>query len=102
MLIANQLATVRAALLFWEEEMATNPAEFMRPFLDLPDMEPLSVDEVQELKEQFDPRAVRYAVYHPESQSLAGMNLFVDSDDARQQTRPGNVVVTVLLPLSGF
>ena len=43
MLIANQLATVRAALLFWEEEMATNPADFMRPFLDLPEMEPLPV-----------------------------------------------------------
>ena len=35
MLTASQLATVRAALLFWEEEMATNPPDFMR-LLQLP------------------------------------------------------------------
>ena len=51
MLTARHVATVRAALLFWEEEMAASPPAFMRPFLDPPEMEPLSVDEVQELRD---------------------------------------------------
>ena len=102
MLTASQLATVRAALLFWQEEMATNPPDFMRPFLDLSDMKPLSVKDVQELREQFDPRFVRYAIYDADNDALADLRLFADSDDARQQTRPGNVVVTVLLPRSVF
>ena len=102
MLTASQLATVRAALLFWEEEMATNPADFMRPFLDPRDMKPLSVAEVQELRERFDPQAVRYAAWNRGTDTLADLRPFSDSDDARQQPRPGNVVVTVLLPCSGF
>ena len=101
MLTARHLATVQAALLFWEEEMATNPPDFMRPLLDPPGMEPLSVVEVQKLRERFDPRSVRYAVCDSRSDALTETRLFSDSEEARQQTAAVEVVVTVLLPRPG-
>ncbi len=98
MLTASQLATIRAALTFWEEEMAPHGVDAMRPYVDLPGVEPVPADELRSLRERFARDSVRYAVCDRTLQQLAGMELFTSSDDARQQAGPDDLVVTVLLP----
>jgi hypothetical protein len=102
MLTASQLATVRAALRYWEEEMGPHDVEVMRPYLDPPDIEPLSRDELRQLRDRFDPQSIRYAVYDSDRESLAGTDLFVDCDEALQRAGTDDDAVTVLLPRSAL
>lgn len=98
MLTAGQLATVRAALLYWEEEMGPHNMDIPLPAPDPPGFALLSQDELRQLRDRFGPRMIRYAVYDPHHDCLGRTELFADSDTARQQAGADGIVVTVLLP----
>ena len=99
MITDRQLATVRAALRYWQEEMCPHDESVMRPYLERPDIEPLTSDEVEVLRQQFVPDAVRYGIYDRASQRLADQGLFVTVDEAVRSTTEEMDVVTVLLPI---
>lgn len=45
----RERATVLAALRFWEEEMIPHGRDVMRPYMENPDVEPLTGDEIEQL-----------------------------------------------------
>ena len=49
MLTQNELATVRAALRFWRDEMVTADRDTRRHYFDLPSPPTLSADEIESL-----------------------------------------------------
>ena len=97
MLTPGDLATVRAALLFWYEEMAPHGVEIMQPYFDSPEAEPLSAEEVSRLRERFVPSAARYALYSAKANRLASLDVFPIHDEPGCSDDPHIHVVTLLL-----
>jgi len=97
-LTIRELATVQAALQYWKEEMCPHGANAMRPYLEPRQVEPLTATEIEELRQQFDPGTVRYAIYAPDAKRLAGTDLHITAERAKRAAGAGVHVATVLLP----
>lgn len=97
MLSPDDLATVRAALLFWSEDMAPHGVEIMQPYFDAPDAEPLSADDVSRLRDQLVHSAIRYALYSSNTNQLASLNLFPTPGAADFSDAPDIRVATLLV-----
>ena len=96
MLTERQVATLQAALLYWQEEMCPHGESGMRPYLESPGLEPLSAAETAELCDQLK-HNVCYAVYDSAKERLAGSELFQECQEA--QLAAGSLTVAaVLLP----
>ena len=97
MLTPRHLATIRAALLYWQEEMCPHGATAMRPYLEPPDADPLAADEVAQVRQALK-TDVRYAVYDPIRNRLDGAEFFADYEEA-DLAAGGLAVASVILPL---
>ncbi|WP_164104567.1 hypothetical protein [Candidatus Laterigemmans baculatus] len=96
MLSEVQLATVRAALQFWREEIC--PAgDVADRYFDETIEKHLSARQVQNLALLFEHSAVRYVPYNRSTERIAAPLLFKDRRLARQLARDGFSVGTVLL-----
>ena len=96
MLTERQVATLRAALLYWQEEMCPHGELGMQPYLESPGLEPLSAAETAELRDRLN-RNVCYAVYDSAKKRLNGSELFQEYQEA--QLAAGSLTVAaVLLP----
>lgn len=71
MLTTRELATVRAALLYWQEEMCPHPAA-MPPYFQVPLVQPLTEAETIALRARFADEAVRYGVCDPPQGNVLG------------------------------
>jgi len=100
MLTPQQLATIRAALLYWQEEMCPHAEETMQSYLGTKDSQPLTAQEIAELRTCFLPPNVRYAHYHRQLRRLGSTQLFLTGDLAMHEAKRKIAVATVLLPFS--
>ena len=98
MLTHDQLATVRAALLFWQEEICPHGAEVSFPYLDVADTAILSAEAVAKLRTKLTTASVRYVLVNPERVRLASSEMFDGWDLAVQNASASMLVATVLLP----
>jgi hypothetical protein len=98
MFTLQQLATLRAALRYWQEEMCPHGAAAMRPYLGTKNLEPLSSAEVARLGQRLQPKAIRYVLYDCKRRKLASPQLWKSMEAAVQQAHPPLAVATVLLP----
>ena len=98
MIQLRELATIRAALLFWQEEMCPSGNTIMQPYYDVAVDEPLVADEVTALRSKLSDSCVRYAAYDPASGRLAGVELIADAKDAVRQADAAGAIATVLIP----
>jgi hypothetical protein len=95
MLTTRQLATLRAALRFWSEEMHTTA--HMRPYFDTRKQVPLSQREIATLRKQLSSQQLRYAGFDELTGQLTSTELFARAELARSETQVTHIV-TVLLP----
>ena len=98
MITTRELATLRAALRYWQEEMCPHGADAMRPYFDQPEVEPLSSDEIDELRQPL-ATTVRYALWTGEADRLADTEMFTSAEAAIRAAESGSQAVTVLLPV---
>jgi hypothetical protein len=98
MLTSRQLATIRAALRYWQEEMCPHGAPAMRPYLGSQEIEPLDATELAQLRRRFLPAAIRYALYQRKSRELLSRQLFTTAKAAAEQIKQHLSLATVLLP----
>jgi hypothetical protein len=96
MLTVRDLATVRAALRYWQEEICPHHAEIAKPYLRPHDVEPLSAVEIERLRERLGPQAVRYALDAGEAAMLADVRLFT-LDEALRMAQGEARFATVIL-----
>ncbi|HEV7280415.1 MAG TPA: hypothetical protein VGN57_09410 [Pirellulaceae bacterium] len=61
MLADRELATIRAALAYWRDEMTPHGTEAQAPYFGQELIVPLTEAEIERLRERCDPRNVRYA-----------------------------------------
>lgn len=92
MLTRRHLVTLRAALLFWQEEIAVHEPAVAMPYLDEPDIQPLSAAEIESLREQL--RKVRYALFDRQSDRFLALDLLPTDVEPEQISD----VATVILP----
>jgi hypothetical protein len=92
----HELATIHAALTFWQEEMCPHGIDVMLPYFDLPGIQPLSAGAITQLRRRFKPDAVRYVIAAASGARLINTQLYVDTGDAIQAAGSGQVA-TVLL-----
>ena len=95
MLTPRVLAAIRAALLFWMEEMAIHNPEVARPYWDTASFEPLSVTELEALRNQL--TFVHYVAYDPVQGALTSTRLCTAADVDVAAVASSNWA-TVLLP----
>jgi len=96
MLTPRQVATLRAALLYWQEEMCPHGNEAMQSYLEPAGLDPLSEEETAELRDRLSSN-VRYAVYDMAKERLDGPELFLDIQEAKLAAGGANLA-TVILP----
>jgi hypothetical protein len=99
MLTERELATVRAALRYWQEEICPHSAEIARAYLEPNDVEPLSAVQIERLREMLDPQAVRYALYafHGEGAAVLADVRLLSPDEVRRTAKGDLRVATVIL-----
>jgi hypothetical protein len=99
MLTERELATVRAALRFWQEEICPHSAEIARAYLEPDDVQPLSAVQIERLREMLDPRAVRYALYafHGDVADVLADARLLSADEVRKMAQGELRVATVIL-----
>jgi len=78
MLTPRVLATLRATLLFWQEEMAVHSMEIARPYWDQSEFSPLTVAEIENLRREL--VSVSYVACDPQQNVLLSMQLFTAAD----------------------
>jgi len=93
----RELATIRAALQFWRDEIVPHGEQLARPYFDVDQVVPLSNPEIQDLQQQFQPARLRYARLVAGGSELASVDLFESADATQASASP---VATVLLPVS--
>lgn len=94
-LTARHIATVRAALLYWQEEMCPNGTGVMRPYLDPPGVRPLSAVEISGVRDLL-ASGVRYALYRPGQGRLASTELY-PTDQVAKSAAGDLAIATVIL-----
>jgi hypothetical protein len=98
MLTTEELATVRAALRYWQEEMCPHGPAGMWPYWDNRRLIALSATEVAALRQQFLAKNVGYAVYDVASRQLQGGVVSRTAAAAKRKAGKNQKVATVLLP----
>lgn len=95
LLTQRHLATVRAALLYWKEEIAVFEPEIALPYLEDRSLRPLEVDEVEQLRVRFE--NVRYVAYSQKLDNLLSLELLLaqQEEDLVLQEKS---IATVILP----
>lgn len=97
MLSEVQLATVRAALRYWREEICPHGGDAAAPYFPEPIAKHLSEGEVRALERLFTDEAVRYVAYNGRTERIAAPMLFLDRRVARRlangEVRVGTVVL---------
>lgn len=96
MLSEVQLATVRAAVQFWREEMC-QAGDVADRYFDEAIENHLSARQVQNLELLFEHSAVRYIPYNRSTERIAAPLLFKDRRLAGRLARDGFAVGTVLV-----
>ena len=96
MLTLRECATIRAALLFWSEEM--DELEHMRAYMEPKGMEPVSLMEIKELRKRLTLVCIRYAVYDPTTDRLFSTALFHEPGHVLQVAQYATFPATVFLP----
>ncbi len=98
MLTPHQVvAVIRAALLFWQEEISIHEPGVGYSYWEDQPFDPLSPDEVAELRRHI--RFVKYVRVDPETGSLSTTDLLSAADVAASAIPPRQVAI-VILPLS--
>jgi hypothetical protein len=97
LLTTNDMVIIRAALRYWEEEMCPHGREAMQPYFDVTGIEPLSTEEIQQLRRKFDPTRVRYIAYDAIGDEFQNAEVLSDAAEAAEASESG-LVATVLLP----
>ena len=98
MIQLRELATMRAALLFWQEEMCPSGSTIMQPYYDVAVNAPLLADEITALRAKLGNSCVRYAAYDTANGRLAGVELIADAEDVVRQADAAGAIATVLIP----
>ena len=95
LLTKRHLATVRAALLYWKEEIAVYEPEIALPYLEDRSLRPLEVDEVEQLRIRFE--SVRYVAYSQKLDTLLSLEFLLTprEEDLILQEKS---IATVILP----
>lgn len=94
MLTSRELATLRAALRYWQEEICPHGPAAARLYLDSPASVPLTSTEVRRLRDRFRSGRVRYCRCRRARSYVLQGPLFRST----RRARPGEAVATVLLP----
>jgi len=97
MLTPQQLATIQAALRYWEEELCPHGALAMRPYFRSTSVKPLTAAQLTQLRKRLNRRSLRFALYDRRSNSLATTRLFTTEKLARKNAVRGVDVATVLI-----
>ncbi len=95
MLTKRHLATIRAALLFWKEEIAVHNARIATPYLEDDTILPLEFNEVEQLRRCF--QRVRYVAYDPQTDTLLSQEFLHDAPEQDLRKR-GHEIATLILP----
>jgi hypothetical protein len=96
MLTERQVATLRAALLFWQEEMCPHDEATRQPYYDEPDVGSLTAVEISFLRDRLS-SDVRFALYDPAKHELQGPILYNNRNEA-ELAAEGLKIATVILP----
>lgn len=94
MLTSREVATMRAALLYWRQEISPHGDEAASPYLEPPDVRPLDIEEIDRLRVQLHSQ-VRYVSFDPATNSLASLELL---PVVGEPAAPSSSVATVILP----
>ena len=98
MLTPHQVvAVIRAALLFWQEEIAIHEPGVGYSYWEDQPYDPLSPDEVAELRRHL--RFVKYVRVDPKTHSFVTTDLLSAADLAESAISP-RVIAIVILPLN--
>lgn len=95
MLTKRDLATVRAALLYWREEIAIHEPEVALPYLEDRSLRPLECDEVEQLRGRF--QNVRFVAYDRQLDTLLSQE-FLRSMREEELLSKDDAIATVILP----
>ena len=95
MLTPRHLATIRAALLYWQEEMCPHGSEVMQPYFEMEQREPLSREEIAQLRAGLE-QSLRYAVYDGTLNQLASAELFLNYATAKIAAGGLGVAIVVI------
>lgn len=95
--VVNEIETLRAALLYWREEVSPYGEAAGQPYFDRPEVRPLSSAEIDTLRAQL-AGTLRYVGYDPLRQQLLGTTLWESPEEARRQVPAPAVAVILLLP----
>ena len=100
MIKLREWATIRAALLFWQEEMCPSGSTIMRPYYDVEVEveESLGAEEVEGLRARLSESSVRYAAFDPATGRLASIELIVDAEEAIRLSDDTSAIATVIIP----
>ncbi|WP_437222714.1 hypothetical protein SH661x_002906 [Planctomicrobium sp. SH661] len=97
MLTSRHLAVIRAALMFFDEEMSPHGANVSEPYFDELLDPPLAVDETRELRDLVSHCELMYACCDRAPGLLLHPELFSSLDEAELSAmEPGQCVVSVL------
>ena len=98
MLTQDELTTIRAALLFWQEEICPHEPNIGRPYFDAPIEEPLSAEAVSQLRSELSCENIRYGICKRDHSRISTPVLFKSWEKASKQSNDSTVVATILLP----
>lgn len=102
MLTTRQLAVLRAALQYFDEELIPHGIGAMRPYFDEPLNVELKTPEIRELRKFLRDCELKYACYDQTSRRLTSSELSKSAEDARLITAdPASRIAVFLLPPPG-
>lgn len=81
MLGTPEIETMRAALLYWQDEMSPHSEETWRAYFDRADVQPLSGAGISQLRTEL-ATCIRYAVYDPVNEQLLNTTLWITPEEA--------------------
>ena len=96
MLGPSEIETMRAALLYWQEEICPYGEAAARTNFEEDDARPLSASQIDRLRQTLASR-VRYAIYDAANQQLLTTALWSSGDEAAREAK-GQGVAAVILP----
>ncbi|MCG8586262.1 MAG: hypothetical protein MI757_16265 [Pirellulales bacterium] len=97
MLTRQETETIRAALQFWREEICPHGEAAARHYLEIAGASPLSVTEIEELRDRFARSSLRYATLEPRHNQLADTKLYETAKHASAVAGVASVA-TVIMP----
>lgn len=100
MLSKYELATVRAALRYWQEEMCPHGSAAIWPYWDTRSLVTLTAAEVAELRKRILPKNVGYTAYNVATRQLVSCAISLTASAARKRAGAKSAIATLLLPAS--